>query len=166
MVWQGAWRVFADTDFRLLIKKLAQRRYRSQDDQVRMVAAALEAHQYLIFDPRIVAERRYEVQRLAECRVLLRDLVAGLNDGSVRSEGIEGATGQAALTPDKLRGHGLRMLNVGDAFLLLRLDRHPTGGRGAMLAQYWLYSRQAATVTLLAHREDVPHVNFHATLVD
>lgn len=160
MALNGEYRLFVDGGFRDLLHRLAQQRWRADVSHARTAVDALLAHQYVVTGPHAIAEGKYQAGRLKRCRTKLKELQERLDAGQVRFSGIEAATGQPELTSAKLRGHGLVMLDIAERWLIVRLDRHPGGGKGSLRVQYWLYDSQGSSAHLLRERENVARANF------
>ena len=87
---------------------------------------------------------REQQQRYKRCLGILSELRQRLEEDSISQEGLEGATGKPELSPDQLNGkdRNIHLLDIGDAFLLLELSRHPHGGADTVRRLTWLFDRQ------------------------
>lgn len=155
----GVWRVCGDGALKKRIHVLVDRRFGSGTlAGLSMVEArdVILGHAYLEFDEWRCAEERYRKERAKRCREMLEGLKVRLERGELQQEGLEGQTGKPELTPDKLTGHSLRLLDLSDDWLLLRIERHPSGGSNVVLDQHWLYSRHGRKLYLL-HLETIQY---------
>src|SRR5438552_12130401 len=149
------WQVCADNALRQRITRLVHRQFRHDPEIEKHVRGEILGHRYLQFDSWRHAEEVVRSARAKMCRERLVGLAVRLSRDEVVFEGLEETTGQTKLTPEKLRGHSARFLDLSADWLLLAIERHPLKSTGAVLVQYWLYSRKVKTLRLLTSGRDV-----------
>lgn len=148
----GYLHVLVDSKFKADVADLCQQRFGQEKSKLQDARIQLLRHPYFVTDDWYAAERRYEKQRYSRCRKLLLRLARHLEGGTVAQKGIEGITGQAALTAKRLTDRHVPLLDMGRMWLLIELERHPQEGGDKVQVQYWLYSEEDRQVHLLKHR--------------
>lgn len=151
-------------DFKQKIQKLVRKHSpdASSGKSFQEIEQELCKHSYLAWDEWGSAMHQAAAKRYHHCLQVLNELSPRLDKLSI--VGIDGTTGQAALTADKLRGRPISLLEVAPNWLLVEVPRHPTGGSGRLKIQYWLYERGASTIELLRPVENVVKVPFNNPL--
>ena len=157
---RGEWKVSADTALKHRVHRVAQQRFRKgvdRQEKIREAVKAILEHPYLEFDEWRTAEELFHRARAKMCRDRLNGLAVRLQRDEIRFEGLEGTSGSPKVTPDNLRGHSVKFLDLWSDWLLFALERHPQKGKGPVLVQYWLYSREAKSLRLLKHRDSIDY---------
>ena len=118
-------------------------------------------HRYLLPDPAGEAERAHQREQYERCKGMLEGLKERRVRETIKQLGLEGTTGQASLTVERLSDRPVRLPDLSDDWLLVALERHPPG---AILVHHWLYSRRRATVHLL-HVDEIAYARVEAIKV-
>lgn len=146
--------LFGDDALRHQFNRAAQRLIKDPSTAKRVVKSLL-SHEILSFDKGRMAEEQLRHQRANSCRLRGGKLMAALNVGGLIFMGLEGCIGAPQLTSKKFVGHSVKYLDIDEARLLLSIERHPHGGKGLILVQYWLHDDDAKTLRLLEERQSV-----------
>jgi hypothetical protein len=147
----GVLRVPLDSKLKDRLAKLVHQRFGKEGgERISRVLEAVVGHRYFVKDRWAAALQREHTDRYRHCQELLQSFLSLLEQGEIRQEGLEGKTGQPELTPQKLRGRPIRLLDPGPDLLLIQVERHPMGSAAhVQVMQYWLYLRRARMVRLL-----------------
>lgn len=145
----GVWRVFGDTKLKMALNQLVQHHAIKSGTSPGAIYQELLAHPYLTFDPWSAAEEQHNAIRSRLCRNTINDVIAKLSRGELTFLGLEDSTEGATLTASKLSDRVIQCVELSDRWFLLRIERHPFGGTGQVLIQYWLYSKPGRTLRLL-----------------
>ena len=161
-IFRSEWRLAVDQAWRQKLLGHIQRAFASKPKaEAEAAKLALLGHPYLLPDPAGEAERTHQRERYERCKGMLEGLKERLARGTIKQLGLEGTTGQASLTVERLSNRPVRLLDLSDDWLLVALERHP---QGTILVHHWLYSRRRATVHLL-HVAEVVYVRPEAIKV-
>lgn len=134
--------LLGDDALRSRLKKAIQKKFKDP-------AVALLTHKSLSFDKGRLAEARLRNNRVKQCLERGQKLRAALDKGEITFLGLDGRTGTPELTSKKLVGHSVKYLGLDRGRTLLTIERHPNGGLGPVLVQYWVYDQDNINLRLL-----------------
>lgn len=140
--------LLGDDALRSRIKRAFQNKF--QDPSVvKRMSMALLSHKALSFDKGRHAEAKLRNDRVKQCRERAEKLRAVLDKDEITFLGINETTGTPQLTSKKLVGHSAKYLDIDRGRTLLSIERHPHGGLGPVMVQYWLYEEDNKSLRLL-----------------
>lgn len=145
----GAWKLSGDRPFKKLLGDLIQKHLSQEPARQAEARRAILDHPYLELQERHLVEQSGKKERLKTCKKRLEGFIVRLERGEINLVIPSDMTQGTALTSQKLRGRPLRLLDLDENWLLIAVERHPYGGSGKVLDQYWLYSKRDRKAYLL-----------------
>ncbi len=109
----------------------------------------LLTHQYLYRDPWHLAELKARECERRRCLDALGALKTRFARNEVTQEVPEHLTGSPSLTLPHLDRRPLPLFRLSPEWLLFSIERHPAGGTGMIVEQFWLYNKQERRLRLL-----------------
>src|ERR1035438_486314 len=146
------------------IKQLVKRYWTPMTGgSIEQVQDEILARPYLRLDEWAAVAYRERLDRWKRAEQTLAGFKQRLAKGEIDLRGVEGTTGQTAITVEKLQGRAVPHLDVAPAFLLIELERHPKGSE-TVQDHYWLYSQKQRWAELLRPIDDVKKLKLNNPL--
>jgi hypothetical protein len=121
-------------------------------------------HPYLRLDEWAAAADRERLDRWKRSEKTLAGFKERLDNGEIELRGIQGTSGQTAITVDKLESRTVPHLDVAPDHLLIGVERHPQGSE-IVQDHYWLYSQKQKWAELLRPISNVVKAKLNNPLI-